>query len=126
MINIGDKAEIQCNYTVFPFYNPTFIINGVSTDLKENEDGLGEYAHNSSSIFCPYAQFSTCTVYTLTLSSVSRDYNGTTYQCHPYRHTSRKSENVTLIVRGGHNIQAHTHIHTHTHTHTHTHLTALS
>ena len=97
--NIGDKAEIQCNYTYHPFYNPTFIINVVTTDLEENKDGLGEYAHNSSSINCPYAQFGFCIVHTLTLSSVSRDYNGTTYQCHAWRHPSGKSGIVTLIIR---------------------------
>ena len=75
VMNIGDKAEIQCNYTYHLFHKPTFIINGVITDLEENEDRLGEYAHNSSSIICPYAQFGSCTVHTLTLSSVSRDYN---------------------------------------------------
>ena len=118
--NIGDKVEIQCKYDYHIFYKPTFIINGVSTDLEENKDGLREYAHNSSSILCPYARFGFCTVHTLTLSSVSRDYNGTTYQCHAWRHPSGKSGIVTLIVRGGHNLQTHilSSIHTQTHTHT--------
>ena len=107
MINIGDKTEIQCSYTVYPFNNPTFIINGVPTDLDQNNDGLREYAHNSYPINCPHAQFGFCTVHTLTLSSVSRDYNGTTYQCHPLGDTSRKSGIVTLIVRGEHNFQTH-------------------
>ena len=117
--NIGDKAEIQCKYDYHIFYKPTFIINGVTTDLEENKDGLREYAHNSSSIHCPYAQFGFCTVHTLTLSSVSRDYNGTTYQCHAWRHPSGKSGSgfVALIVRGGHNLQTHilSSIHTQTH-----------
>ena len=130
MKNIGDKVEIQCKYDYHIIHNAAFIINGVTTDLEKNTDRLAEYTHNSSLIDCPYALHSYCTVHTLTLSSVSRDYNGTTYQCHAWRHPSGKSGIVTLIVRGGHNLQTHilssihtqTHTHTpHTHTHTHTH-----
>ena len=92
-MNIGDTAEIQCRYTLYIFNDPSFIIDGVTIDSLKTE--LTEYSHDS--LTCP--DYS-CNTYTLTLSNVSRQYSGTTYQCHAASDDSKKSEIVTLIVRG--------------------------
>ena len=109
-VNIGDKAEIQCSYTEFFLYLPNFIINGVTIESGALETQLIDYnqSHNW-----------TCTdgcsaTYTLTLTNVSRGYNGTTYQCSVGSEGAVKSGIVSLIVRGGHSLQ--TYIHTYIHT----------
>ena len=96
-VNIGDRVEVQCSYTDLFLYSPNFIINGVTIESANLETQLTDYdqSHNW-----------TCTggcsaTYTLTLSNVSRSYNGTTYQCSVGPGGSEKSGTVTLIVRGG-------------------------
>ena len=100
-VNIGDKAEIQCSYTEFFLYLPNFIINGVTIESGALETQLSDYnqKHNWD---CTDGCSAT---YTLTLSNVSRGYNGTTYQCSVGSEGAVKSGIVTLIVRGRHSLQ---------------------
>ena len=100
-VNIGDKAEIQCSYTDYFLYLPNFIINGVTIESTNVETQLSDYnqSHN-------WACTGGCSAtYTLTLTNVSRGYNGTTYQCSVGPDGAVKSGIVTLIVRGRHSLQ---------------------
>ena len=96
-VNIGDKVEVQCSYTEFFLYLPNFIINGVTIETTNLETQLRDYDQNHN-LTCTDGCSAT---YTLTLSNVSRSYNGTTYQCSVGPDGSEKSGTVTLIVRGG-------------------------
>ena len=111
-VNIGDKAEIQCSYTEFFLYLPNFIINGVTIESGALETQLSDYDQSHKPTCSDKSDCSA--TYTLTLSNVSRGYNGTTYQCSIGSDNAVKSGIVTLIVRGGHSLQ--TYIHTDIHT----------
>ena len=113
-VNIGDKAEIQCSYTEFFLHLPNFIINGVTIESGALETQLRGYDQNHD-VTCTNVCSAT---YTLTLSNVSRGYNGTTYQCSVGQEGAIKSGIVTLIVRGRHRLLTYIHAYILTHTHT--------
>ena len=99
-VNIGDKVVIQCSYTGGPALSyPYFTINGDDIEPHNLEIELSNYEHNYHITFTSSGCAAT---YNLTLSNVSVEYNGTTYQCYiKLSNKEEKSTTVTLIVRGG-------------------------
>ena len=97
-------------------------LNGVTIESGALKRQLSDYnqSHNW-----------TCTggcsaTYTLTLSNLSRGYNGTTYQCYVGQEGAIKSGIVTLFVRDGHSLQTYVHTYIHTDTHTYIHADMLT
>ena len=99
-VNIGDEVVIQCSYTGGPALSqPYFTINGDDFESNNLETELSNYEHNHN---VTVTSSGCAATYNLTLSNVSVEYNGTTYQCYiKPSNTEEESGTVTLIVRGG-------------------------